>query len=123
MHFHQTSSNSQISHSRIKHQFGIWSNLRKARQKKMDAEDEALIMGYLLMRKRRNYQKRKQCCGKYFCCITCRHSLSIFVTPFSFYKRSFLYCFIKPKHLPNIVCSFIFDRLTSKVADVSVVFL
>ena len=44
-------------------------------------------------------------------------------TPLSLYKRSLLYCFIKLKSLPNFVCSFIFDGLTPKVADISAVFL
>ena len=35
----------------------------------------------------------------------------------------FLYYFIRPKSLLNFVCSFIFDELTSKVTDVSAVFL
>ena len=56
---------SQLSHFRIKYELGISfkRNLRKAWQKKTDAEDETLMMGYLLMkrkmRKRRNHQRKQ----------------------------------------------------------------
>ena len=56
-------------------------------------------------------------------CYTTRHSLPPNVLFLFFYKRSFLYCFIKPKSLPIFVYSFIFDGLISKVANVSAVFL
>ena len=105
----------------------------------MDAEDEILMLGCLLMRKRRNHEKRKQWLEKYFCCIIRCHSFSfvaircfsLYQSSFfiprrttrpSFYKQSFLFCFIKLKSLPNFVCSFIFDGLSSKVADVLAVF-
>ena len=68
-------------------------------------------MGYLLMKKRENHQQRKNWSEKYFCCITRCHSFSLvviryhaFVVPLvvsrftihlSFYKQSFLHCFIK----------------------------
>ena len=69
--------------------------------KKMDAEDEILMMGYLLMRKRSNHQQRKMWSEKYFCSITRCHSLPLVITRFttclSFYKRSFFYSFIKLK--------------------------
>ena len=69
--------------------------------KKMDAEDEILMMGYLLMRKRSNHQQRKKWSGKYFCSITRCHSLPLvinrFSTRLSFYKRPFFHSFIKLK--------------------------
>ena len=127
MRSHQTSRTWQISHFGIKYEFGISFK----REKKMDAEDKILMMGYLLMKKRRNHQQQKQWSEKYFCWITRCHSLyhflSLVITRYTtrlpFYKRSFLYCFIELQSLPNFVCSCIFDGLTSKVADVLAVFL
>ena len=136
MRSHQTSRTWQISHFGIKYEFGISFK----REKKMDAEDKILMMGYLLMKKRRNHQQQKQWSEKYFCwitrchssfvvtcCTTFCHLLTLVITQcttrLSFYKRSFLYCFIELQSLPNFVCSCIFDGLTSKVADVLAVFL
>ena len=85
MHSHQTSRSSQISLFRIKYEFDIsfkieiWEKLDK---NKIYAEDEIIIMGYLLMKKRRNHQQRKQWSEKYFCCITRCHSLSLDVPLF-----------------------------------------
>ena len=96
----------------------------------MAAQDEIFMMAYLLMRKRRNHQQRKQWSDKYFCCITRFHFLSLVVicyhhslyhslslvitrciTFLYFYKRSLLYCFIKLKSLPKY-CLFIhFQRV------------
>ena len=104
---------------------------------KKDSEDEILMMGYLLMRKRRNHQQQKLVREIFLLyhslsfvatqCHSLYHSLSLVTnrctTFLFFYKRSFLYCFMKLKSLPNFVCSFIFDGSTSKVADVSAVFL
>ena len=90
--------------NKIWSRYFIWkSNMRKARQKKMHAEDKILMMGYLLMRKRRNYRQRKQWPEKYFCFTILCHLLSLVVPPvvtwcttrLSFYKRFFLYYFIK----------------------------
>ena len=47
--------------------------------KKMDPEDKILMMGYILMRKRRNRQQWKKWSEKYFCCITRCHLLSLVV--------------------------------------------
>ena len=129
---HQTSRTSQISQISI---FHLKEKFEKSSTKQMDVEDKIFMMGYLLMRKRGNCQQQKQWPEKYFCLITRCHSLSLVVPLFaicwhslslderSLYERSFLYCFIKLQSLPNFVCSFIFDGLTSKVADVSAVFL
>ena len=65
---------SQISHFRIKYEFSI-SFKREIRErldkKKVDVEDEILIMGYLLMkrkmRKRRNHRQQNSGSEKYFC--------------------------------------------------------
>ena len=81
----------------------------------MDEEDAILNWSVFSNEKKRNHQKRKQWSDKYFCCTFCCHSL-LFVatrcstrwqsfllivtrcTPcLSFFKRFFLYCFIKPK--------------------------
>ena len=61
MRSHQTSRTSQILHFRTKYEVvfhpkrAIWEKLNK----KMSAEDEVLIIGYLPMRKRRNHQQQK----------------------------------------------------------------
>ena len=74
MRSHQTHRTSQILHFRIKYEFNISFKraISETLGKKMDAGDEISIMGYLLMRKRRN-QQRKQWSEKFFCCITCCH--------------------------------------------------
>ena len=70
-----------------------------------------------------NEKEKKSSIGKkwsmkYFCCITHCHSLSLvvplvvtqFTTPLSFYKRSFLYCFVRLKvYLTLFVHSFSMD--------------
>ena len=82
------------------------------------------MMGYLLMKKREDHQQRKNWSDKYFCCITRCHLLSLvviryqafvvplvvtrFTTRLSFYKQSFLYCFIKLKFTK--LCLFIHFR-------------
>ena len=89
--------------------FHLEEKFEKSWTKKMDAEDEILMVGYLLMRKRRNHQQKKQRSEKYFCCVTrCHsmyHSLSFVITRcttlLSFYKRSFLNCFNTFKSLPK----------------------
>ena len=89
--------------------FHLEEKFEKSWTKKMDAEDEILMVGYLLMRKRRNHQQKKQRSEKYFCCVTrCHsmyHSLSFVITRcttlLSFYKWSFLNCFNTFKSLPK----------------------
>ena len=39
--------------------FHLEEKFEKSWTKKMDAEDEILMVGYLLMRKRRNHQQKK----------------------------------------------------------------
>ena len=79
---HQISRTSQISDFRIKYEVGISFKRtisEKLDKKKMDAEDELLMMRYLLMRKRRS-QQRKQWSEKPFVVIRCHslyHSLSL----------------------------------------------
>ena len=55
--------------------FDLEEKFEKSWTKKMDAEDEILMVGYLLMRKRRNNQQKKQRSEKYFCCVTRCHSM------------------------------------------------
>ena len=52
----------------------------------MDAEDEILMMGYLLLRKRRNHQQRKQWLKKYCRCIISCHSLYHSILCLLFYQ-------------------------------------
>ena len=96
------------------------------------------MMGYLLMKKRENHQQRKNWSDKYFCCITRCHSLSLVVIRYQalvvpllsldlplvclFIDNPF-FTVLSSSNLPNFVYSFIFDGLTSKVTDVSAVFL
>ena len=111
MRSHQSSKTSKISYFRIKYEllFHLEEKFEKSWTKKMDAEDEILMVGYLLMRKRRNHQQKRQRSEKYFCCVTrCHsmyHSLSFVITRcttlLSFYKRSFLNCFNTFKSLPK----------------------
>ena len=70
--------------------------------KKIDPEDEILMMVYLLMRKRRNHQQPKKWSEKYFSCITRCHSLSLVVIPYHSLNHSL------SLDLP-LVCLFIND--------------
>ena len=114
MRSHQTSRTWQISHFGIKYEFGISFK----REKKMDAEDKILMMGYLLMKKRRNHQQQKQWSEKYFCWITrchssfvvTRHSLSL-VVPL------FVTCWHSLSLNVPLVCRFISDPFSTVLSS------
>ena len=140
MRSHQTSRTSQISHFWTKYEFGI--SLKREIWEKPNKKDgcsrQDINDGVFVNEKEKKSSITKTVVREIFlldhslslvviCCTTLCHSLTLVITRcttrLSFYKLSFLYCFIELKSLPNFVCSFIFDRLTSKVADVSAVFL
>ena len=81
--------------------FDLEEKFEKSWTKKMDAEDEILMVGYLLMRKRRNNQQQKTAVRKIF--LLC-NSLSLDVPLFClFINDPFLTVLTRSKVYQNFV--------------------